>query len=209
MSYPKVRGVFCLTIFCSVAVLAQDEADRSLADPAPAAPAPMTVSQKFRYRLRHSFDGVEAARAAGGAAFDEARGHPKGWGRGWDSFGVRVTSHFGQHLIKEQIMFGVEALDHETPGHLRSRRTGARNRIIDAVKYTFICSSDSGKLMPAYSRLVGAYGSAYISRQWYPPEYHTAAAGFYAGSTSLGVDIGLNVLREFLPDIKKKVFRRP
>jgi hypothetical protein len=63
--------------------------------------------------------------------------------------------------------------------------------------------------MPAYSRLVGAYGSAYISRQWYPPEYHTAAAGFYAGSTSLGVDIGLNVLREFLPDIKKKVFRRP
>ena len=29
----------------------------------------------------------------------------------------------------------------------------------------------------------------------------------YSGTTSLGIDVGLNVLREFGPDIKKK-FRR-
>jgi hypothetical protein len=216
--YLRVPGSCCLAV-CFVlpstalhaqeVAPAQSGADRSIALPASVAPAGMTVGQKFRYRLKHSFDVEHVARSVAGAALDEAREHPAGWGRGWDSFGVRVTSHLGQHLIKEQIMFGVEALDHETPGHLRSRRTGFKNRLKDAIKYTFVSASDSGGMMPAYSRFAGAYGAAFISRTWYPREYHTLSSGLYTGTSSLGIDVGLNVLREFYPDIKKKVFRRP
>jgi len=219
MVYVKIPGVCFLVIACfapSTLLWAQEPnaatsaADRSIAVPATVVSAPpMTVGQKFRYRLKHSFDLEHLSRSVAGASFDEARGNPSGWGRGWDSFGVRVTSHIGQHLVKEQLMFGVEALDHETPGHLRSRRTGIKDRLKDAIKYTFISSSDSGKLMPAYSRFVGAYGAAFISRTWYPSEFHTFSSGMYTGTASLGIDVGLNVLREFYPDIKKKLFHRP
>jgi hypothetical protein len=189
----------------------QNERDRSVAVAASlqaAQQSPMTVAQKFHYHLRHSFDAVEALRAVGGAAFDEARVHPGGWGTGWDSYGARVASHFGQHLIKEQIEFGIQAADHESPLHLRSKRKGIKNRAVDAVVNTFVCANDNGKLMPAYSRFAADYGAAFISRTWYPREYHTVAAGMWAGTVAIGVDVGMNFLREFGPDIKK-VFHRP
>ena len=111
--------------------------------------------------------------------------------------------------MKEQIEFGMQALDHESPLHLRSKRAGLKNRALDAVWNTFICENDKGKLMPAYSRFVADYGAAFISRAWYPREYHNVQAGFSAGSVALGVDVGMNFLLEFGPDIKKKVFHRP
>jgi hypothetical protein len=217
--YLRLQAAGCVALVCFVSPLtllwaqagqaAKSGADRSIPLPTSVTPPPMTVGQKFRYRLKHSFDLEHIARCVAGAALDQARDHPSDWGRGWDSFGVRVTSHLGQHLIREQIMFGVEALDHETPGHIRSSRTGFTNRLKDAVKYTFVSSSDSGRMMPAYSRFVGAYGAGYISRAWYPPEFHTVSSGFYTGTESLGIDVGMNVLREFYPDIKKKIFHRP
>jgi hypothetical protein len=214
----RIPGSFCLAICVALASTAlraqqleptQSGAERSIALPAKFEPAGMTVGQKFRYRLQHSFDLEHVGRSLAGAALDEARNHPAGWGQGWDSFGVRVTSHLGQHVIKQQIMFGVEALAHQSPEHLRSRRTGFKNRLGDSIKYSFMASSDTGKLMPAYARFAGAYGAAYISRAWYPREYHTFNSGFYTGTVSLGIDVGLNVFREFYPDIKRKVFGRP
>jgi hypothetical protein len=186
-----------------------NERDRSIAVPASVTrQPPMTVGQKFQYHLRHSFDAVEAVRAVAGGAIDEGREHPGAWGTGWDSYGARVASHFGQHLMKEQIEFGMQALDHESPLHLRSKRTGFKNRAVDALRNTFICENDNGKLMPAYSRFVADYGAAFISRAWYPREYHNVEAGISAGSVAIGVDVGMNFLREFGPDIKR-VFHRP
>jgi hypothetical protein len=167
----------------------------------------MTVKEKFNYHFKQSIDPWGVLRGSAGAAIDQWRDHPGGWGQGWDTYGVRVASHFGQNLIKQQILFGVQALDHENPLHLRSSRKGFKNRAIDAVRYTFIVNNDNGKPMPAYSRFVAAYSSAYISRSWYPPSYHTFWGGISAGSSSLAIDVGMNFLREFGPDIRKK-FRR-
>src|SRR5215813_10647575 len=154
------------------------EAQRSLAVPADVIrQPPMTVKEKFTYHFKQSVDPWGVARGAAGAALDQWRDHPGGWGQGWDMYGVRVASHFGQNFIKHQMLFGVQALDHENPLHLRSTRQGFKNRVFDAVRYTFTSNSDSGELMPAYSRFVAAYGSAYISRSWYPASYHTFSAG--------------------------------
>jgi len=82
-----------------------------------------------------------------------------------------------------------------------------KNRVIDAARYTFTSGTDDGKFMPAYSRIIAAYGAAYISRTWFPPQYHTFGSGLKAGTTSLGIDVGMNLLREFWPDVKKRLRR--
>lgn len=168
---------------------------------------PMTRAEKFRYHLRHSLDAGEAFRATAGSALDQWQDHPPEWGQGWDAYGVRLASHFGQHFVKEQIMFGVQVFDHEDPRHVRTQQTTFIGRALDAAKNTFIARSDSGALMPAYSRFIGVYGAAFISRQWYPERLHTVGEGFRAGSVALSVDTGMNVVKEFLPDVKK-LFRR-
>ena len=190
---------------------AQGEANRGVTVPAVAVPEsstirhpPLTTWEKFKYHMQRSVDATEFLRAGAGGALNQWRDHPTEWGQGWDAYGVRVASHFGQHFVKQQILFGVQAIDHESPEHLRSHRHGFTNRVKDSIRYTFTSGTDSGKFMPAYSRFIATYGAAFISRAWYPEQYHTFTSGLQAGSTSIGIDVGMNLLREFWPDIKKR-----
>src|SRR5262245_61829583 len=122
MSHRKDWSVCCIAIAfmaCPAAILraqeqerdAQGHASRSLAIPPEVIrQPPMTVEQKFTYHLKQSVEPLAFLRATAGAALDQWRDHPGGWGQGWDMYGVRVGSHFGQSFIKQQILFGVQAL---------------------------------------------------------------------------------------------------
>jgi hypothetical protein len=57
--------------------------------------------------------------------------------------------------------------------------------------------------MPAYSEFFGDYGAAALSRLWWPDRFHNAGAIFTAGSDTLLIDAGINVVHEFTPDIKR------
>jgi hypothetical protein len=149
--------------------------------------------------LHRSIDPTEFMRIALGAGLDQARDYPHEWGQGWDAFSVRMTSGFGQHLIKEQVEFCVWAIDHEDPRHYRSGLHGIWPRTRYAVIHTFVVRRDNGKQTLSYSRFIGDYGAGFISREWYPSRFHTVQQGIDAGSVSLGIDVGMNVLREFMP----------
>jgi hypothetical protein len=75
-----------------------------------------------------------------------------------------LVSHFGEHLIKEEIEFGVEAFDHEDPRHRKSGLTGIWPRTRYAIMHTLLRENDHGKLMPAYGRFIGDYGAGFMSR---------------------------------------------
>jgi hypothetical protein len=192
---------------------ADQERDRARIEPGTSASnteyrRPLTVTEKYEYGLHRVFGTGEAARVLFGAALDQWRNDPHEWGQGWDSFGVRAASHFGQHLVKEHLAFGVRAIDHEDPRPLRSMRSGFTARALDALKYTVVARSDSGHLMPAYSRFVANYGTVAVSKfGWWPSRYHTTGEILSSGTASLGVDAGMNVLREFWPDLKRKFHR--
>src|SRR5438105_14985592 len=99
----KTRSIVKVAAFCAVSSLprfAQDVADttdepktsatgsaeRTLAVPVPAdviRQPPMTVGQKFTYHLKQSVDPWGVLRGGAGAALDQWRDHPGGWGQGW------------------------------------------------------------------------------------------------------------------------------
>ena len=162
-------------------------------------PAPLSWKQKYKLAWTRSVEPAELGRIAIGSGFDQARNYPQEWGQGWDAFGVRMASGFGQHLIKEQIEAGIWALDKEDPRHHRSGLHGVWPRTRYAVVHTFIATRDDGSTIPAFSRFLGDYGGGFISREWYPTRFHNVQQGVDAGSISLGIDVGMNVLREFLP----------
>ena len=159
----------------------------------------LTEGQKYRLALARTFDPAEILRLSLSAGIDHWRNYPSEWGQGWDAFGVRVASALGQQLVREQLEFGVGVIDHEDPRHQRSGLNGVWPRARYAVVHTFVSRSDSGTNMPAYSRFIGDYGAGFISRQWYPDRFHTVGQGLEAGTISLGIDVGMNLLREFLP----------
>lgn len=163
----------------------------------------LSVGEKLRYDWRHLFDVENIVFAGIGAAVDQARNRPGDWKQGWDAYGQRYASHIGYYAVQRSIMFPVQALDHEDTRYFPSTRKSYQGRIADAFLHTVWRRNDSGRMMPAYSEFLGDYGAAAISRQWWPPGYHKPSSIFVAGSNTILVDAGINVLNEFKPDLKR------
>jgi hypothetical protein len=163
----------------------------------------LSVADKLRYDGRHFFDIENLIFAGVGAAFDYGRDRPGEWGDGASSFAERYASHLGYYLVQRSIMFPVQAIDHEDPRYFRSTSSGYKRRLRDALLHSIWRRNDSGGMMPAYSEFLGDYGAAAVSRMWWPAHYHTGSSIFYAGSSTLAVDAGINIFHEFQPDLKR------
>jgi hypothetical protein len=163
----------------------------------------LTVKEKLSYDAAHLFDVENLIFAGVGAALDQARNRPSEWGQGWGAYGERYGSHVGQYLIQRSIMFPVQALDGEDTRYFSSTRKSVQGRIGDAFLHTIWRHNDSGGMMPAYSEFLGDYGAAAASRFWWPDRFHNGKDIFIAGSDTILIDAGINVFREFTPDIKR------
>jgi len=163
----------------------------------------LSVKEKLRYDARHLVDVENIVYAGIGAGLDQWRERPGQWGVGGGAFTERYASHLGQYLVQRSIMFPLQAMDHEDPRFFRSTRTSFKGRLGDAFLHTIWRHSDDGEMMPAFSEFIGDYGAAAASRIWWPRKYHTGSAIFIAGSDTILVDAGINILHEFWPDVKR------
>jgi len=169
----------------------------------------LSVGEKLHYDARHLFEVDNLVYAGIGAALDEGRDRPSEWGRGGDALAERYASHVGQYIIQRSIMFPVQALDHEDPRFFRSKRTSFGGRMGDAFLHTIWRHDDSGGMMPAYGEFFGDYGAAALSRMWWAPRFHKGSAIFVAGSDTVLIDAGINVVHEFAPDVKRWLHLKP
>jgi hypothetical protein len=163
----------------------------------------LSAKEKLSYDWRHLFDVQNIVYAGIGAAIDQARDRPGEWGQGGGAFAQRYGSHLSQYVIQRSIMFPVQVMDGEDTRYFPSKRTSYQGRAADALLHTIWRRSDSGGSMPAYSEFFGDYGAAAVSRLWWPDRFHNGKAIFVAGSNTVLIDAGINVLHEFTPDIKR------
>ena len=166
---------------------------------------PMSPGDKIRYNLVHAVQPTDFIQTALGSGLAQWRDAPYEWGQGWDAYGTRYGSRFAQHLVKRGVLLGIQAIDGEDPRRIRSEHSGLWPRTKDAVKFTFVAQRDDGTRGFTYSRVAASYTAAFISRQWHPSRLHTFSAGVVAGSISVGVETGMSVLNEFMPDILRKI----
>jgi len=165
---------------------------------------PLTLNQKWLFAVSQTFGPSRLVGYAMHTIFDYAFDLPHQWGRDGDSLAVRVASNFGTSLIRHDLQFAVQALDHEDPRYFRSNLHGGFKRTKYAILHTFLVRRDDQTWMPAYSLFIADYGMPYLVRQWRPDNMH-ALTGFEAGTMGLGVAVGSNLFNEFLPDLKKKL----
>lgn len=148
------------------------------------------------------------AGAAAGAGFGFALKRPAEWARTAGGYGRRFGSSLGQFAVKSAIQFGVGALRHEQQAYERAESGGVWPRTRHALVSTVWVrrSNREGKTVGA-GRIAGSLGAGFISRLWQPTRLRTIGGGFASGGISLGADAGINVLREFWPDLRKRVRR--
>ncbi len=130
-------------------------------------------------------------------------GEPEGWPRTTDGLFRRIGTQTTLLMMEEG---GRQAADDALgldPRYFRCRCTGLMPRTGYAIKMTFFTFNDEGHLRPDVPRLAADYGSSMIVTRWYPGNYSPLDQGVRMGHTQVGIDVALNIFREFAPELKR------
>jgi hypothetical protein len=134
------------------------------------------------------------------ALFNEARNSPHEWERGADGFGKRVGSSFGQRAVKASVELGFSYLTHEDLHYKRMGQGGWWSRVKHATVTTYWVGRDNGQGQTvAVGRIAGSFSAGMVSRAWMPSRVATFGAGMESFAGSIGLDVGLNLFKEFWP----------
>lgn len=170
---------------------------------------PLSSGQKFRIATASVFDWGSFAFNGALSAIAQARNNPKEWGQGWDAYGKRFGANFADNNIGTYMTVAVfPTLFHEDPRYYQMGKGGFWRRSYHAVNRLFVTRTDSGETHFNYSESIGNAAAAAISNIYHVPSDRTASRN----ATTLGFLIlydGLsNGLKEFWPDIRRKVFHK-
>ena len=171
-------------------------------------PATLDVSGKLRYHVDKTFSPGALALTGVKAGYSQWTDSPTEWGQGGAGYGKRAASSIASSAVRAGLAFGLDSALHQDPRYYRSHSTGFWPRTKHALRGTIFTRTDSGGETFSTWRVGSAYGAAFTSELWYPDRYHTLHHGLAGGSTRLGWDVVRNMIAEFWPDMKKKMFHR-
>jgi hypothetical protein len=169
---------------------------------------PLTVGDKFKYRILGSFSVRGLLGNVVGAAIGQAMNTPSEWGQGWGAYGVRYASGLGATLSRQTFVFTLESVLHEDPRYFPSEEKTKGARIKNVLKSVVITRTDSGGSQFAYGRVISAFGAAQLVNAWQPRSNGHVSDGIERAFIVLGVDAGFNLMQEFFPFTRPKALRR-
>jgi hypothetical protein len=170
---------------------------------------PLNSGQKFRLATAGVFDWGALGFNGALSAIAQARNDPQAWGQGWGAYGKRYGASFADNSIGTYMTTAVfPSLLHEDPRYFQMGKGGFSHRFVYGWSRLFVTRTDSGSMRFNYSESIGNAAAAAISNIYHPAEDRTAARN----ATTLGFLIlydGLsNELKEFWPDIRRKLFHK-
>jgi len=187
----------------------EGERDRAVTDARPPLRIPantqyrLSVGEKLKFHVQDMYDPEAVFRSAVAAGIDFVRNDPPEWGQGVQGWGTSFASRMGQRAAKGAIMWGVESAAGWDPRPVRTTSHGFTPRASEAIRNTLMARRDAGGQTFNWARLAGNYGAAFVSRTWNPPTRNSVGDALVSGSVGLGMDVGLSVVYEFWPDLRR------
>jgi len=169
---------------------------------------PLTTGQKFKLVALGTFDPVEFPYVGVLAGIDQAENTDPSYRQGLKGYGKRYALAFADTTV-ENFMVGavVPTLLHQDPRYYQLGKGGFWHRAGYAALRIFITRTDSGKTQFNYSEWVGSAVAAGLANTYHPPADRNALNSANIWVTQLWGDAVAFELKEFWPDIKRKLHR--
>ena len=204
----------CVLIVLGIVVPVQCFAQEAK-QPEPTAPSvqtprpftPMTQEERFQRYASGLVSYKSFIGSAAGAGMAHARTRPSEWGGGTEGYGRRLANVYGTRFVRSTIEYGTAAALHEDNRYFPSEKQGFWPRTKYAIGSAFLARHDDGRRSISISRFAGATGGAFISRTWQPPSVATPGDGAVSFGINMGSNMGFNIIREFWPDLKRRMKR--
>jgi len=170
---------------------------------------PLTPGQKFKVVARSSFDYVEYFWYGALAGISQAQNSQAGYGQGAAGYAKRYGAAFADGTIENFMTAAVlPSLLHQDPRFYQLGRGGFWHRTGYAISRIFVTFTDSGHEQFNYSEIVGSALAAGISTySYYPQNERNLGTTASNWGTQVGYDTLSIVVKEFWPDIRRKLDR--
>jgi hypothetical protein len=171
---------------------------------------PLTAGQKFKVVTRSSFDYIQIPWYGFLAGISQAENSEPGYGQGAQGYGKRFGAAFADGTI-ENFMTGaiLPSLLHQDPRFFQSGQGGFWHRTGYAVSRIVVTRTDSGHEQFNFSEVFGSAASAAISTYSYHPSAdRTLSNTASVWGTQVGYDTITIVVKEFWPDIRRKLKKK-
>ncbi len=168
---------------------------------------PLTTKEKFKVVTKGSFDYVQIPWYAFLAGISQAEDSEEGYGQGAAGYGKRFGAYFADGTI-ENYMTGaiLPSVLRQDPRYFQSGKGSFMHRTGYSVSRIFLTRGDNGRQQFNYSEVFGSAISAGISTYSYHPHAdRTLPNTVSVWGTQVGYDTITLVVKEFWPDIRRKM----
>jgi hypothetical protein len=168
---------------------------------------PLSAGEKFKLAARDSFDPGTFLLSGAFAAIGQASNSTPSYGQGMAGYGRYYGSTYGDFMIGNFMTEAVyPSLLHQDPRYFRRGTGSTGSRLRYAVGQIFITHGDNRRTQFNFSEVCGNATAVAISNA-YNPDNRTASDAVGKLGIQLGVDMAGNILKEFAPDVYRKVHK--
>jgi hypothetical protein len=172
-----------------------------------AAYTPISSRQKFIIGSKDSFDYPLVLLAGGFAGLGQLTNQHPQFGQGIEGFGKRWVTGYADQAMGNMLTESIyPSLFHEDPRYFRRGTGPIKSRTWYALTRIFVTRTDAGGRRFNFSEVLGNATGVAISNLYYS-DTRTAGENVEKLATQLSTDAASQVLKEFWPDIKRKLFR--
>lgn len=169
---------------------------------------PLTQQERNNLYLKTMINPLGYIEAGLSAGINHWKNKPPEWEQGASGYGKRYADIIGQYSIQRTVTFGLSSAFHEDNRYFNSGKKGFWRRTGYALTSGLMARQDDGSRHVSVSQLGGVTASAFLSRLWQPPSHNSAGDGAVSfGITMIG-NMGIGVLKEFLPDVGRVIARK-
>lgn len=166
---------------------------------------PLSTRQKFVIASQDSFDRGTVILAAGFAGESQLTNSNRPFGQGAAGYGRYFGTSLADFVIGDYMTEAIyPSLLHQDPRYFSKLKGSAWSRLGYAVGQIFITHGDNGRTQFNFSEILGNSTAVAISQAYYQDNRDAKDAGIKLVE-QLGVDAAANVLKEFWPDIQRKM----
>lgn len=169
---------------------------------------PLTPEEKFKIATEDSFDRGTVALAVLFAGEAQLTNATPAFGHGVKGYARYLGTSYADFVIGDMMTESVfPVLFHQDPRYFRRGTGGAWSRLGNAAGQIFWTHTDSDHSQFNFSEVIGNSTAVAISNAYYP-DNRTATSAVSKLGVQLGVDMAANILKEFWPDIDRKLSRK-
>lgn len=166
----------------------------------------LSLHDKFLLSVRETFDPVTLLGIAYDAGISQAQNDDPSYGQGAQGYGKRFGAGLGGEASSQFFKdFLYPTVFFQDPRYYRLGQGSTRNRFLHALEHSVVAHRENGSQMFNFTEWLGTTSAVVLSNTYHPDNKRGLGPTATRVGYSVAEDIGFDMLREFWPEIARKL----